>query len=253
MQSDKTGKCPPEEGSGDVSELKVVSAKEALRRDLKSLQVPASTDVMFSPYDSEFAPYFARVEVKDFDDLKVLGFVPRGLAEEKVRSAIAADENEAYKVAHTMLANSPAPNCTCQHPQTTVVSGSNLRQHYASARKSFNPALARVLTEHLQTRVEWDSPIASIVRNWMRFIEISQRSAISIALLNDITIDRGAVLRLDKSTKALFAGTIYIHRTGQLIYDGGYLKIWAHAISNLLTFATSATNLSNIPWLISNK
>jgi len=57
-----------------------MSAKEELRQDLRASEVPAGADVMFSPHEPEFADCFARVKVKNFDDLKTLGCVPRGLA-----------------------------------------------------------------------------------------------------------------------------------------------------------------------------
>jgi len=247
MSHNTTGQCPPEEGSGDTQGIKVLSAKEALRRDLKTLEVPAGADVMFSPYEPEFADYFAQVEVKIFDDLKTLGFVPRGLKEESVRRAIADDDEEAYKIAQTRLYNSPSGHgCECQ-PQKSSGPVSKLREQYASARQSFNPALARVLSDHLKTRIEWDNPIAGIVHKWVRHIEFAER-AVNVAILNDITINRGATLRVDASTRSLLAGSIYIHQTGRLIFNGGYLKIWAHAISRLRTFAISTTALEDIPW-----
>ncbi|HEV7376232.1 MAG TPA: hypothetical protein VGN95_16055 [Pyrinomonadaceae bacterium] len=157
MQSDKTGKCPPGEDSGDSPELKVVSAKEALRQNLRALEVPTGADVLFSPYEREFAGYFARV---------------------------------------------------------------------------------------------WDSPVAGIVKQWTQYVDLAQRAAISIALLSDITINRGAILRVDQSTKALLVGTIWIHRTGRLVYDGGYIKIWARAIENLIDITTRITATADIPWLV---
>jgi hypothetical protein len=63
---------------------------------------------MFSPHECEFADCFARAEVENFDDLKTLGFVSRGPAEEEIRRAIADDDNEAHEVAHTMLVNQTA-------------------------------------------------------------------------------------------------------------------------------------------------
>lgn len=63
---------------------------------------------MFSPHDREFTDCFARAEVENFDDLKTLGFVSRGPAEEEIRRAIADDDNEAHEVAHTMLVNQTA-------------------------------------------------------------------------------------------------------------------------------------------------
>jgi hypothetical protein len=252
MQSDKTGKCPPGEDSGDSPELKVVSAKEALRQNLRALEVPAGADVLFSPYEREFAGYFARVEVKNFDDLKTLGFVPRGLVEDKVRCVVVVSNRAAYKVAHTMLSNDPVRGhgCDCQQPQTAKAPRSDLRQRYESARKRFNPALSRLLSEHLQARVDWDSPVAGIVKRWTQYVDLAQRAAISIALLSDITINRGAILRVDQSTKALLVGTIWIHRTGRLVYDGGYIKIWARAIENLIDITTRITATADIPWLV---
>src|SRR6185503_16692718 len=106
MSPRKPENCPPDEGSDDQPELKVISAKEALRRELKPLEVRAGADVMFSPYEQEFVDYFAQVAIKNFDDLKILGFVPRGLQEDKVRRAIADDDDQAFKIAQSRLANS---------------------------------------------------------------------------------------------------------------------------------------------------
>src|SRR4029453_18731710 len=109
----------------------------------------------------------------------------------------------------TMFANHSAwsGGCDCQSLQTVKTPMNNLRRHYESIRKSFNPALSRVVSEHLQTRVDWDSPLAAIMRSWVRYVENSHSAAI-IARLSDITIDLGASLRVDRSTKSLLAGTI---------------------------------------------
>jgi hypothetical protein len=251
MQSDHATACLPEAPARDPTAAKVISPREALARELKPLAVAAGADVVFSPYEREYEDYFARVSVSTFDDLKTLGFVPSGIAEEKVRRAIATDDEETYKLAHTRVANAPAQSheCECQTAARNG-SGSPLRQQYEGLRKAHNPALARVLSDHLQTKVDWDSPIASIVRGWVRYTEVAKASVIGIAIVNDITIDRGAILRVDQSSKALYAGTIWIHATGRLVYDGGYLKIWARAIANLSKLAVSVTALKDIPWRI---
>jgi hypothetical protein len=87
--------------------------------------------------------------------------------------------------------------------------------------------------DHAARSLDRDSPIAGIVRGWVGYTEVAKASIILIALMNDITIGRGAILRVDQGSKALYAGTIWIHATGRLVYDGGYLKIWARAIANL--------------------
>jgi hypothetical protein len=239
----------------DSPEVKVLTAKEALRQDLRDLEVPAGATVMLSPYEREFADYFVRVPVKSFDDLQTIGLVPRGLAEDKVRRAIAADDEEAYKIAQTILANySARGGCECGEKTAARAPLNNLRQHYASTRKSFNPALARVVSEHLQTRVTWDSTVAGIVRNWTAFADRGFSAAttlnpsVLLAVSRDIIINRGATLQVEASTHSLLAGTIWIHQTGKLVHGGGYLKIWAAAISRYTNLITSVTAIEKIPW-----
>jgi hypothetical protein len=207
MQLDHAVACPPEKPSRDPADAKMISPRKTLTRDLKPLAVPARADVLFSPDEREYEDYFARVSVSTFDDLKTLGFVPSGIAEEKVRRVAASDDEETYRLAHTRVANAAGQShdCDCQTSARNG-SGGGLRQQYDGLRKANNPALARVLSDHLQAKVEWDSPIAGIVREWVRYTEVAKSSAIGIALMNDITIDRGAILRVDQSSKSALRG-----------------------------------------------
>jgi hypothetical protein len=147
MQLDHAVACPPEKPARDPADAKLISPREALTRDLKPLAVPARADVLFSPYEREYEDYFARVSVSTFDDLKTLGFVPSGIAEEKVRRAAASDYEETYKLAHTRVANAAGQShdCDCQTSARNG-SGGGLRQQYDGLRKANKAAAAATAT-----------------------------------------------------------------------------------------------------------
>ncbi len=231
----------------NYSGIELCSVKEVLTREPRDLEVPENTEMLLSPYEREHSEYFVRVELKSFEDLKTLGFVPRGLSEEKVRHAISMDDEEARNLADKLLDTQARQRCSCENhqPQTSRSYGSDLRRLYTSTRNRYHPSLAKLLAEHLSARVEWDSPLPGIIRRWILFTDISLVSA----LFRDITINRGATLSVDKSARSLMAGTIWIHRTGRLVSQGSYLKIWAHAISSFTNVSIiQTTAFDKLPW-----
>lgn len=234
-------------------EIKLYTAKDALKREASRIEVPENTEMLLSPTNREFASYFAQVEIKSYEDLQLLGFVPRRLSEEKVRQAIAADDDEVYKIASSSMAQKSAHDCNCgnQDAYAEKPYGSSLRTNYNSIRKRHNPALARLLSDHLNTHVSWDDPSASIVRKWALSSRIR---AISSLLFEDITINRNATLAVAANTKSLLAHNIWIHQTGRLVQQGSYLKIWANSINTFSGFvsitAADAARKIAPPWLI---
>lgn len=245
----------PSSGHGDnssnypdtgVKEIILVSPKEAIRREARTIEVEENTEFLLSPENRELASYFSRVEIKSYKDLQILGFVPRGLAEEKVRNAIAADDNEVYKIAIS-LPYEPARNCNCKghSSEATMSWGKNLRATYNSIRKKHNPALANLLSDYYGKQIEWDSPLPTIIRNWHDRIN----RVIITAMFNDIIIHRNATLLVAPSIKVKLANNIWIHRVGgQLAYQGSYLRIWATSINSFNDTITTKFNF-NPPWL----
>jgi hypothetical protein len=224
------------------------NVQEALAREPRDLEVPEGTEVLLSPYEREHKEYFVRVELKSFEDLKMFGLVPRGLSEEKVRRAISKDDEEVHKLASKMLDTQARQGCGCEdhQPQSSRSYGSDLRRLYTSTRNRYHPSLANLLSAHLSARVEWDSALPGIIRRWVSITNVSLIST----LFRDITINRGATLAVDKSAKSLLAGTIWIHRSGRLVSQGSYLKIWAHAISSFtdVKIIDHVTALDKLPW-----
>jgi len=266
MQPENEANCRPAREAADLPEVAVMSAKEAVRRDLKDLEVPAGSAVTLSPYEREYAEHFARVEIKSFDDLQVVGLVPRGLSEDKVRRAIDEDDAEALRMAHNALANPSAGGggCECAHPGAADAGRSDLRQQYERARKRFNPALSRVISEHLRSRVEWDSPVAGAVRKWAQRVGAgggqygtaerlpAHRVTVLQLTLRDVIINRGATLHVESSVQNFLARYILIHRTGRLVHSGGYLKIWASTVAPLFNLPLTVAAAAPIPWALAN-
>jgi len=268
MQPDNEANNRQARDAAGLPEVAVMSAKEALRREPKDLEVSAGSTVTLSPDDREYAEHFARVEIKSFDDLQLLGLVPRGLSEDKVRRAIDEDDAEALRMAHNALAQPQAGGggCGCGggHAREADAGRGDLRQHYDRARRRFNPALSRILSEHLRTQVAWDSPTAVVIKNWARRARASGNYSSSSSAeavpsfnfailqfaLRDVIINRGATLHVESSVQSFLARNILIHRTGRLVHGGGYLKIWAAVVAPLSNLTLSLD--STIPWALAN-
>lgn len=228
--------------------LPTCSVKELLNRPTESLVVPDGQTIEFAPDKREFAHYFARVRLTVFEDLQLLGLVPRGLREDAVRQAIGSDEEQAYRTAAASL-GALTHDCTCA-PRRDRLSD-RLAATYRQARRSNNPALARMLSEHYQTDIAFHDPLPALVRNWVRYFDTKRHfdAGIATSLFTDVTIHRNAVLATDRTLKLFLAGTIWIHRSGQLLQQGSYLRIWAHTIARFLDIRDIATTVRvDAPW-----
>jgi hypothetical protein len=242
------------QGRDDVcAEVTRCTAKEAVTREARRIDVPENTELLISPSDPEFADSFARVQINSYSDLQLLGFVPRKLAEDKVRQALASDDAEVYKLASSMPHLSTRDcDCECHDKNGSKSRGSSLRPIYNSIRKSHNPALAGLLSDHFGTSISWDSPLAGIVRKWSLYVRL--KPEVLALRLEDITINRNATLTVAASSKSLMAHNIWIHRTGRLVQSGSYLKIWANSINYFrefpqLALVEAARKLAP-PWLV---
>lgn len=222
------------------AEVELCAVEEALRRTVRQVVVSEDAELLMSPSNPELANCFVQVHLKSYKDLQLLGFVPRKLSEEKVRQAIADDNDEVYKLASSMASQLlPYDYCECQNQsaRTSMSSRGSLRSIYARSRKDHNPALGRLLSDHFGAYVPWDAPLASITRNWLAILDnrlYDINKALPIALVEDITINRNASLTVDPNLKSLLARNVWIHRSGRLLLKGSYIKIWANSIQSFL-------------------
>jgi hypothetical protein len=164
--------------------------------------------------------------------------VPRRLPEDRVRQALAVDDAEAYEFAGRMLQQSRS-ECACANGAAQMPSsrGSPLRTIYNRIRKTHNPALARVLSDHYNMPIAWDTAIPAIVRKWTLFLRYNPD--VTVAALGDIIIHRNATLAVAATSKSLMAWNVWIHKTGRLVQQGSYLKLWANSISHFADFLDS--------------
>ncbi len=220
--------------------VKLVTAKEALKREVRRIEVPENSVLLLSPANLDYESFFSRVRLKLYEDLQTLGFVPRRLTEDKVRQAMAADDDEVYKLAGRLL-RQPVQGCGCSKQNTHVEMPrvSQVRTIYNSMRKKHNPALANVLSDHYGTHISWDSSVAAIVRKWVEFLSLNKE--ILLLFLDDIIINRNATLTVVANAKSLLAHNIWIHKTGRLVNQGSYLKIWANSINRFNDFLSPVT------------
>jgi hypothetical protein len=252
MNTDPHEGAPPPD---PYPHLPVLTAREALRRDVHRLEVPEGTEHLLCPGNREQAGRFFRTQIQGYADLQTLGFVPRRLAEEKLRQAIADDDRTVYERV-AACAQPPAP-CGCHGNEAGAAPSRTtpLRQAYNATRKSHHPALARLLSDHLGTTVEWDAPLAATTRRWL--VAAKMRVVIVGVLLQDIVIHRNAQLSVAAAAKSLLAHDIFIHRTGRLVQQGGYLRIWAnsiHRFNDILVSAEliSAAKRTSATWLLND-
>ena len=233
-----------------LADIKRLTPKELARQMGRDLVVPEETTVALSPSSREFAHVFARVRVTSFEDAQIMGFIPRKLSEEKVMRAIAEDDTLAYKMASRSY--KPGGGCDCGQGEETH--GKNLRGTYATFRRRNNPALAAFMAEKIGNRVDWDSPLVAATRKWA----INSRAGLEViaSLFADITINRNATLAVASDTKTLWARDIWIHRTGKLVQNGSYLRVWANSLNSFSHFidASVVADLKKIgiPWHLDN-
>lgn len=222
--------------------LPLTPAREVLRRETHRLDVPDNSEQLLCPSNREHAGRFFRTQLQGYGDLQVLGLIPRRLSEEKLRQAVVDDDRTVFErvsALHT-LAGGASP-CGCvgsSHASDAASRASPLRLAYNAARKRHHPAVARLLSDHLGSEVDWDAPLAATTRRW--FLSAKSRSVIVGVLLNDIVIHRNAQLSIAPAAKSLFAHDIFIHRTGRLVQQGGYLRIWANSIHRFNDIVVSA-------------
>jgi hypothetical protein len=204
--------------------------------------VPDNAEVVLSAANREFASFFARVRLKSYADLQLLGFVPRRLAEDKVRQAMATDDEDALRLAAGLQREG---DCGCNDARPVLpasrMRGSTLRSVYNRIRKRHNPALARVLSDHYHTLWPWDSPVAAIMRKQVAALNLSTWELL-LTVAADITIKSNATLWVGAGVQALLAHNIWIHSTGKLIQQGSYLKLWANSINHF----SGSLNLSAV-------
>lgn len=223
---------------------KVLNVREALNQKPKRIEVPEEMELYLSPDEEEYSDSFSRIHIKTFEELQLIGYVPRGLSRDKVRAAIQTDDAEAYKLAVSQpTAAGHDFGCGCQgHGTQANTFASTFKRSYTNVRKHHHPTLSKMLSDHLGSAIAWDSPVASNVRKWSQYIEA--RSIIVIAaLFEDITINRNATLHVDAATKSLFAHNIWIHRSGRLVHKGSYLKIWANSLNR---FSLSTVDIATL-------
>ncbi len=126
----------------------------------------------------------------------MLGFLPRGLAEEKVRSAIEADDKEARALLMSSAHAAHAAPCSCNGVKERAPSSRQnpLTRSYRALRRTHHPALARVLSDHYRMPIGWDDPIPRLAATWVEYLGLRapfDRNLI-VALLQDITIEKNA-------------------------------------------------------------
>ncbi|MEN8133105.1 MAG: hypothetical protein ABFS45_23590 [Pseudomonadota bacterium] len=220
-------------------DLGLTTIQEFLKRDFKDFEVPEDAEFHLSPANSEYESCFARVQLDSYEDLQALGFVPVGLAEDDVRRAIEADDDEIFKLANKMIRQSvQGCSCSTKDAQMPVSQASPVRAVYSRIRKKHNPALAKVLSGHSGARLSWDDPVATITRKWVELLPLHR--VIVVAIIGNITIGQNATMIVSGVSRSLLAHSIWIHSTGRLTHTGSYLKIWANSIRRLPEFVTAA-------------
>lgn len=229
-----------------------MTVREALAREPRPIEVPDGETFELSPRSRDGAAFVQQVKLQSFADLQALGLVPRRLAEDKVRQAVKADDDLAFQMSLQRQPAAAEAPCGCGGHSAPARPGAGLRGTYESIRRGLHPALAAVMSDHLGTQVAWDSPAVSIVRRWLQTAAVSK--ALLVALAEDITINRNATLVVDPSLRNLLARHIYIHTTGQMVYGGGYLKVFANSIQafSFRILASDAVRAAKPIWALND-
>jgi hypothetical protein len=235
------------------SRIEICSPADALRRDTVDIRVPEDEELVLSPDDDDLSRCFARVTLESFADLKVLGLVPRAASEDRIRAAMAADDDATYQRVGDSSAGAAPDDCGCSGSASETgslsVRGAS-RRRYEQVRTFHNPALARELSEHYQTTLAWDDPVVAVVHKWVTKTgrEAYVNRPYLIGLFEDITVEKGATLSLEKGLTALYAHDVWIHRRGRIVQRGSYMKLWAATVSSFRDLPDIVKLESPAPW-----
>ena len=219
------------------SEIKPI--KEALEQPRDDVVITYSKEVSITPGKGEYANLLHHVEIRSFEDLQALSFIPDKLDEKRTLDALTSDDASALSAAQNYV-QARGKSCRCQEAQTTeeihrkASYASDLRTTYESIRRWQNPQLARMLTEAYRKEVAWDSPIAAHVRGWVHLWQLVHAIPIWIFLPNNITVLNNATLHVPAITKLLLANQIRIHAGGRIWAHSSYTKIKCASIQGNL-------------------
>lgn len=235
METKNRETIPMDLNGHDLSNVRQLAAKDVLRLELRPIEVPENQTFVFSPANHDYASCFARVRLRSYEDLRILGFIPRKLAEEKIRQAIAADDAEAFDLAGKMLRDSGG-DCGCMEKgaRESTKQASPIRPKYNSIRKRHNPALARLVGDHYGVQMAWDEPLVAILRHSLLALAIGPE--ILTAVSGDIIIHRNATFAVSRASRLVMARNIWINKSGQFVSQSSYLRIWANSINCVLDF-----------------
>lgn len=126
--------------------LEPVSVHEALRKNEIRIEVPPQEIRTVGPFEERYAEAFRVAEVKSFEDLQVLGMIPRELTEPRALDAIRADD-AAFRDRHRELQRE-LRDCDCQeHSSANVTS---------FRRSRIQSSLATLLPDHFRSRLDLD-------------------------------------------------------------------------------------------------
>ncbi len=241
-------------------EMPELTAREFVQQEPLSLVVAKGETVTLSPTNPELAHHFARVPMRTVEDLQVMGFLPRGLDIESLRTAVRDDDDftrrdmEAWLERNPKAAKTVDEPCDCgaskareRTPQATMA------QLFRLERKRVHPALSALLSEHYNNAIAPDDVVSRTTWRWVKYVE---RRLIPIyvlfpVLFQDITISADATLVAEHGTSSMLARDIYIHQTGTLRSLSSHLRIWA---SSIQTFDGPSLSISVLlkapPWVV---
>lgn len=222
-----------------------ISAADALKRPRRDIEVKASSKAALGP-DGEHAAHFHLVRIESFKDLQRMSLIPDGLDEKKTRDAIARDNDTAFEVVQRMPATAAAGNgCDCHGNAGHVdhdppaagprrSAGAMLRAQYGDLRATFNPGLARHLTDVYGRDVQWDHAVATHVYRWVDRLVATSAFDVGTIMIRDITVNRNATLNIAPGAQVLWGNRIRIHTGGRIVTTGSYLKVKCASIEGNL-------------------
>lgn len=218
---------------------KPVSVDQVLKQRREDLVIKEKGEITIGP-DGDYAHCFQRVRVASFKDLQRMSFIPEGLDEKKAMDAIARDNEAAFEAALRTPAGDDG-ECGCEGGAEETASRpvrhgaiTPLRARYSRLRRSFNPQLARVLSETYRRDVQWDHAITTHVYRWIDRLVVAKEFDLGSILFRDIVVHKNSTLNVAPSTQILWANGIRIHVGGKIRALGSYMKIKCASIEGNL-------------------
>ena len=195
-----------------------MAVDEALRATSIVIDVPARESETIGLRSERFSEAFCIANVRSFDEMQVLGLVPRGFSEHEARLAVAEDDREhqarTRELQQARAGSSRASGCGCEGEKIKV------------SRRRTQANLSALLPEHFRRAAEGaDASAAHVYQHLRRWLDKPAMYLVGLVRAQGIVVREDSLLVMDAAVSLVNASFINIFSGGRLKFLAGSVNV----------------------------